>query len=101
ADLLELVVEGFRVVDVRRAAGEVAHVLEVLVARAEAAVARLVLAEALEEDLVRVDGDHRVEDVPEIAVLLVEPLEVALLRGHERRRTRGVALLEHGELALE
>ncbi len=101
ADLLELVVERGRVVDVRRAAGELAHVLEVVVARSEPAVARLVLREALEEDLVRVDGDHGVEDEPEVLVDLVEPLEVALLRREEGRRALTEALVEVPELLLE
>ncbi|WP_412180093.1 hypothetical protein [Variovorax paradoxus] len=92
ADLLELVVERLGVVDVGGAEGVVAHAVEDLVAAGEHAVARLVLAEALEEHAVGMHRDHRVEHEPGFAVDLVEVVEVALLCPVEG--------LQHGRLAL-
>jgi hypothetical protein len=100
-DLLELVVKVRRIVDVRRPAGELADVLEDLIRGPEPAVGRLVLAEALEEDLVRVHRDHRVEHEPGVEVLLVEVIEVLLPGRVEPGHAAVAGRLQAVELALQ
>ena len=101
ADLLELGVEGGGVVDVGGAAGELADVLEHLVARPQPAVARFVAAEALEEDLVGMDGDHRVEHEPGVVIALVEVVEILLPRLVEGLHPLVAAFADIGQLALD
>ena len=84
ADFLELFVQRGRVVDVGRAALHLARMLERRMLDADRAIARLVLTESLEQQAIRVHGDHRIEHIPEVLVVLVQPFKVLALRGVER-----------------
>ncbi len=97
ADLLELAVKRMAIVDVRRAVGDIADAFEGLVVAGEPSVGGFVAAEALEEDLVRVHGDDRIEHDPGVAVLRVEPIEILFPRLVERVHDFAHGLREFAE----
>ena len=88
ADLLELVVQSVAVIDVGGAEGHLAHAFEHVMVAGEAPVGGFVEAETLEEDLVGMHGDDRVEDDPGVEILLVEAVEIKLPRLVERPHHR-------------
>ena len=101
ADLLELVVQRRGVIDVGGAARELADVLELFVSGGQPPVGRLVLAEALEEDLVRMHGDHRIQHEPRVPILLVQVVEVPALSGVKRPHLALDVLVQRTELTLD
>ncbi|MPM67159.1 hypothetical protein SDC9_114076 [bioreactor metagenome] len=101
ADLLELFVQAGRIIDIGRAACHLARMCECVVPNADRAITRLVLTERLEQQAVGMHGDHRIEHVPGITVIHIQPLEIFLLRLVERAQHLGLGGAQRLQLGVD